>query len=560
MFGVISLRLVWIQVVKAGELSAIAAGQRSRNLEIPARRGTIYDREGEPLAVSVEARTVVANPSQVDDPAGVAAKIAETIGGNAATYEGLLRKNSGYVRLASKVDLNRAKQLEKLGIDGIAFEDDFKRTYPSGELACQILGVVGSDRKGLEGIEAQYDDLLAGRPGAMLGEQDRRGNPIPGSGHAYIEPEHGKDIVLTIDKDIQYEAQVALTEAVQRYEAVSGSIVVMNPRNGEVYAMASTPSFNPNEISKATPAAIRNRSVTDAYEPGSTLKCLTAAAVIEKGYYTPESRFSLPPTIKVANRVIHESHGRGTVDWSLTDIVTHSSNVGTVKLGMKLGEQGLYDALSEFGLTERPGIDFPGQTKGWLPPVAQWSKSSIGNIPFGQGVSVTQLQLARAVGALANEGILTTPHLLMKTKGVSGESPVWPTRAATDAETARKMTGILRSVVTSGTGTAAAVPGYAVAGKTGTAQKALPNGGGYVAGKYVGSFIGYLPAEDPQVLVCVTIDEPKSGYYGGTCAAPTFARVSRFAVQHLKIPPASSAASSSATKGVGTVSEETIRD
>jgi cell division protein FtsI/penicillin-binding protein 2 len=270
----------------------------------------------------------------------------------------------------------------------------------------------------------------------------------------------------------------------------------------------------------------------------------------------------------VGGKTIHESHGRGSVRWSLSEIVTHSSNVGTVKLGLKLGKEGLYDALASFGLTEKTGIDFPGEAIGWLPRPAQWSASSIGNIPFGQGVSLTPLQLSRAVGAIANEGVLTTPHFLLEVPRSDEDPTIWQTERAVSASTAKSMNKVLTAVVKSGTGSLAAVPGYTVAGKTGTAQKAMPGGRGYAAGKYVGSFVGYLPAEDPQVLVCVTLDEPSNGvYYGGTVAAPTFAKLAQFTVEHLKVPPSSKAVrdfdksgKSAGGAGVGKVSDDEYRD
>lgn len=536
-FTAVAGRLVWVQAVAAPKYAEAALSQRLKDLELPARRGTIYDREGEPLAVSVDARTIYVAPNRIKDKEGTARALADTLGGDKDTYLAKLEKQSGFEYVARKVDRERAGALEDLELEGVGFIDDYRRLYPSGELACQVLGFVGVDGKGLEGLERQYDELLAGTPGVVWAERDPKGRLIPGGVQKEIDATHGSDIVLTIDKDIQYQTQVELTKAVKKWGAKSGSVVIMNPRTGEIYAMASTPTFNPNDYSKAKSNAVRNKPLVDAYEPGSTIKALTASAVIEEGYYTPDSMFNLPSTIKVGGRTIKEAHGRAAVRWSLTDIVTQSSNVGTVKLGMKLGAQGLYDSFSGFGLTEKTGVDFPGEATGWLPPPTQWSGSSIGNIPFGQGVSVTPLQLARSVAAIANRGELTTPHFLLDVPNGERAFKPQPARRAISEETAEAATEMLAAVVTEGTGKSAAVPGYAVAGKTGTAQKALPNGGGYRGGKYVGSFIGYLPAEDPQVLICVTIDEPTNAIYGGVVASPTFAKLAQFTVSHLKIPP-----------------------
>lgn len=563
MMAVIAGRLVWIHVWAAPVYAKRAVSQRLRNIELPPRRGTIYDREGEPLAISVEARTLFATPYEVKDKPKAAEMIAASIGGDTATYLKKLNSGSGFVYLARKVDLDQAKelqrQLEKDRVQGIGYSEDYRRVYPSGELACQILGFVGIDDKGLAGLEKYYDEMLSGTPGVILSERDRRGRPIPGGISKEIEPIHGRDIVLSIDKDIQFRAQTELTAAVRKWNAKSGSVVVMDPRNGEILAMASYPGFDPNDYGSSTEDARRNKPVTDAYEPGSTLKCLTASAVIERGLYNPDSMFELPSTIRVGGKTIHESHGRGAVRWSLTDIVTNSSNVGTVKLGLKLGVDGLYESFSAFGLTEKPGTDFPGQARGWLPPPSQWSSSSIGNIPFGQGVSLTPLQLTRAVSAIANKGILTTPHFLLKTpEGEDGQE--WPTRRALGADSADAVAGMLTEVVTRGTGTAAAVSGYSVAGKTGTAQKPVP-GLGYKAGKYVGSFIGFLPADSPRLTICVTLDEPSDAIYGGTIAAPAFSRIGAFGMSHLRIPPSTDETmTTSGDAGVGPVSDKGVRD
>lgn len=564
-FAIVAGRLMWVQVIEAPALNQKATTQRLRDIELPPRRGTIYDREGEPLAVSMAARTVFASPSQIPDKHAAAQALAASLGGDETEYLEKLQRGGGFVYIERKVDLGRAAALEKLELTGIGFLDDYSRVYPSGELASQVLGFVGLDDAGLAGLESYYDDVLGGTPGVVLGERDPQGRPIPGGIQKAIDPVHGSDIVLTIDKDIQYEAQLEIAKAVKTWKAKSGSIIVMNPKNGEIYAMATAPGFNPNKFAKAKADRIRNRPITDAYEPGSTAKSLTAAAVIEQGLYTPSSTFRLPPTIRVADRTIKESHGRGAVKWSLTKIVTNSSNVGTVKLGLKLGEKGLYNAFSDFGLTEKTGVDFPGEAKGWLPPVDQWSSSSIGNIPFGQGVSATPLQLARAMGGIANEGVLTTPHFLLDASEGDAVPLNLTTKRAISAKTARSVTGMLEQAVTKGTGKAAAVDGYTVAGKTGTAQKAKEGGGGYANGKYISSFIGYLPAEDPQVLISVILDEPRNAIYGGTVAAPAFSKVAAFSVSHLKVPPSSATtpqddAGATEDAGVGPVSDEGARD
>lgn len=530
-------RLVHLQVIAAPAYAEKAREQRTRDITLPPRRGAIYDREGEPLAVSVEARTIFATPYAVEDATATADALSATLGGDRETYLQRLHKDTGFVYLARKVDIERARALEKLDIAGIGFLEDSRRTYPSGELACQVLGFVGVDDNGLAGLEQYYDQILAGEPGTLLAERDPYGRIIPGGVMHEQDALDGGNLVLTIDKDIQYEAQVLLSEAVETWQAKSGTVVVMDPRDGAIYAMASVPGFNPNDYSVSDPQAFRNRAVTDTYEPGSTAKSLTAAAVVDAGLYSPDSMFELPPTITVGGRKISEAHGRPTVNWSLTEIVTHSSNVGSVKLGIALGPQGLYKYFDQFGLTERTGIDFPGEAKGWLPPTEQWSASTIATVPFGQGVSMTTVQLARALCSIANGGELVTPHFLMALPDDPDTEMAWPKERAISESAARATREILAQVITDGTGSNAAVPGYTVAGKTGTAQKARTDGRGYAPGKYVASFSGFLPAEDPQLLIIVNIDEPTNAIYGGTVAAPTFSRLAQFAVSHLKIPP-----------------------
>jgi len=531
-------RLVYLQAVAGPAYAQMAFEQRNREIDIPARRGSIYDREGEPLAVSMEARDIYAVPATIKDPEGASKAIAGVLGGTAEEYLTKLKKDSPFVYLERKVDLERAAALENLELEGIGFQESSRRLYPSNELACQVLGFVGVDDGGLDGLEKYYDELLAGAPGKLIAEKGSRGIPIPGGVSVQEDAIDGENIVLTIDKDIQYQAHVELQKAVDKWGAKAGSVLIMDPETGAILAMASTPSFDPNNFADADAKAFRNRPIVDTYEPGSTIKSLTAAAVIEEKLFTPKSMFDLPSTLKVGGRTIHESHSRARVKWSLTEIVTNSSNVGAVKLGIALGEDRLYNYFAKFGLTEKTGVDFPGEGTGWLPPPSQWSASSIGNIPFGQGVSVTPIQLARALGAIANGGQLVTPHFLDSLPDSPEKSIVWPKKQAISEKTASEMRAVLQAVVNEGTGSGARVSGYTVAGKTGTAQKARTDGvAGYAAGKYVASFSGFVPADDPAVLIIVTLDEPANSIFGGTVAAPTFSALASYCMEHLKIPP-----------------------
>ncbi len=539
LLAAIVVRVGYLQIHMAPAYAERAETQRTRELELAPKRGSILDRSGDPLAVSIEARTVYATPRLVQDATSTAEALSSVLGGDSSDYAERLQRDSGFVYIGRKVDMERAGALESLKLSGIGMLKDSRRTYPCGELASQLLGFVGIDDEGLAGLEKHYDHVLRGEAGYVLAERDPFGRVLPGGVVHAEEPVHGHDVVLTIDKDIQYAAQLHLQAAVDTWQAKSASIVVMDPRSGEVYAIASVPGFNPNNYGDSDEASRRNRAITDVYEPGSTVKSLTAAAVIDAGLHGPDDVFTLPPTISVGGRTIKEAHPRPTAEWTLGEIVMNSSNVGTVLLGQALGPERLYEYFSRFGLTERTGIDFPGEALGYLPPVDQWSGSSIGNIPFGQGVSMTPLQLARAMCAIANGGYLPSPHFIL---GVPQREDIefsWPVERAISEEAAAATRDIMVASVTDGTGGAAAVPGYAVAGKTGTAQKARTDGRGYAQGAYISSFAGFLPAEDPQLLIVVTVDEPKGAIYGGVVAAPVFREVASFAVAHLKIPPSS---------------------
>ncbi len=458
------------------------------------------------------------------------------LGGKPADYEAKLAQDAGFVYIGRKVDLTRARALEKLKLEGIGFLEDSRRLYPSGTLACQVLGFVGVDNNGLSGLEARYNSVLAGKPGVLLAERDPFGREIPGGVVKSVDPVHGKDIVLTVDRDIQAYAQTELARAVRYWQAKKGTIIVMSPKTGEIYAMASTPVFDPNSFATVKDVdAFKNRGVTDAYEPGSTLKALLAAAAIDAKAFKPSSKLSLPSQLHLGGETIRESHSRGAVRWSLTEIVMHSSNVGAAKIGLALGAKRLSDRLSRFGLGRSCGVDFDPESTGWMPERSNLTPLTVATVSFGQGVSASPLQLTRAFGALGNKGVMVTPHFLLSRPAAGANR--WRTERAVSTETALAATKMLQTVVTQGTGTKAQVEGYSVAGKTGTAQVALPNNGGYAKGVYESSFIGYLPAEDPEVVICVILSAPRRAIYGGAVAAPTFSAVGKFCMEHLQITP-----------------------
>lgn len=540
---VIAGRLVFIQAVEAKRYNRLALKQRLRAIELPPRRGAIYDREGEEVAISIETASIYATPYLVRNPHQAAKKLAPLLGIKEPLLVEKLTRDVGFVYLARKIDRQKAQRIVDLEIEGIGFLEESKRCYPCGDLASQVLGFVGMDNKGLSGLELYYDKVLRGKPGRLVAEKDPLGRSIPGGVLQISTPVDGHNIQLTIDKDIQYKAQVELKSCVEKYKAKGGSVIVLDPRSGEIYAMANEPSFNPNKISNADASSLRNRAITDLYEPGSTMKVVVAAAVLEERLFDPKSAFYLPSTIKVGDRTVGEAHKRGSVNYTLTEIVTHSSNVGAVKLGFKLGKERLYSYLKSFALTEPTGVDFPGEATPQVPIPDNWSCSTLGNVPFGQGLAVTGLHMTQLVSIIANDGLVVRPHFLSKAFDSKGKLVKRYSqdegRKVISRQTTAEIGYIMEQVIKGGTGKEASVPGYRVGGKTGTAQKAKTNGGGYDPGRYVASFMGFAPAQDPQLVVMVIIDEPKEAIYGGVVAAPVFKKVMEFSLAHLRISPRS---------------------
>lgn len=535
-------RLVFVQGVEAKKYNSLARKQRIRCVELAPDRGTIYDRDRQELAISLKAETVYATPYLIEEPSKTATKLSEILEvDRKELLDKLTRDDCGFVYLARKIDPKKAKAVRALKIEGIGLLEESKRYYPCKTLASQVVGFVGTENNGLAGLELYLDKYLRGIPGKIMTEKDPLGRDIPG-GYTKLSPSsNGNNAVLTIDKEIQYKAEVELNRSIQETHAKAGSIIVMNPKTGEIYAIANTPSFDLNNFSQAKADSIRNRAVTDVYEPGSTLKTFVIAAAMEEGLFAPNTWFYLPGSIKVADRVIGEAHARGGKNFTLTDIIKYSSNVGAATVGLKLGKDRIYKYLIGFGLTEKTEIDFPGEGDGYLLPPNEWSGSTIGTVPFGQGISVTGLELTRAYGVIANDGMMVRPYLVSKVmspqqhviKSVEEQKE----KQVVSPQTAREVRYMLEKVVADGTGTNAQINGYRVGGKTGTAQKPKVNGKGYDPGRYVASFVGFAPVEDPQVLVTVIIDEPQAIIWGGSVAAPVFKNVTEFSLHHLKIQP-----------------------
>ena len=526
-------RAVWLQAVKGPELAAMALRQHRETVVVPAARGTIVDRNGEPLAIGEQTTTVYANPRQVDRPRDLTLAVGKALGVEpGVVYPQLVDRSRGFVYVARKADPLRAEELEKLGFAGLGFYPEELRTYPQGPVAAQVLGFAGLDNKGLEGLERSLEKVLAGRPGSETIVKDPFGRALDVVSTKQETP--GKNVRLTIDHQIQANAEAVLQETVRRWGARAASAVVMDPYTGAVLAMAVAPRFNANRFPKTRADRRRNRAVTDTYEPGSTFKLVTVAAALQEGIVSPTTSFRLAPTIKVSDRVIHESHSRGTQRLTVTQIVEQSSNIGTITMAQRLGEGRLSSWIDRFGFGASTGIDFPGESPGFALPLNEWSGSTIGTVPIGHGIAVTPIQMARAYSVIANGGVLVTPHLVDRVDGQAVAAT--KKRRVVSRSVSRQMLTMLRGVVLEGTGTEAAIPGYTVAGKTGTAAK-IESNGRYSTSRYVASFVGLVPATKPRLVIMVMVDEPRGNIYGGVVAAPAFREIARFNLQHLEVPP-----------------------
>ncbi|MEA2452557.1 MAG: hypothetical protein QOG04_1267 [Actinomycetota bacterium] len=541
LFGAMGARLFVVQIVEAPKFKDLAARQRERVITFPARRGAIFDRNGESLAVSLGTQMVFVDPAHVTDPVGGAAKLAKLLKEDPIELEAKLSAPNRFGYIARQVQPALVRKIKALNIDGIYFEDEPRRYYPGARLASQLLGFVNLDGTAFGGVEGAYDGILAGEPGEMTLEQDPAGTPLPQAEYSQTRAKPGRSLFLTIDKEIQYFTEHTLAEATRLYHAEAGSAIVMRVGTGEILAMASVPTFNANDPGKAPPEAQRNRAVTDVYEPGSAFKIVTASAALEEGVVTPQTTFTVPYSMPVADRVIHDSHPHPTEKMSVQEIIEQSSNVGTVQVGMKLGGANLQHYMKKFGFGSATGLDFPGESAGIMLPRSEWSGSTLGTLPIGQGIAVTPLQMAAAYQTIANGGIWVEPKLLYSTMDSTGQIETAATpaiRSVISRETATAMRRILTGVVKRGTGIEAQIPGYEVAGKTGTAQKPAP-GGGY-GNDYVGSFGGFAPASRPEIVVFVMLDQP-SPIWGGSTAAPTFRTIAEFALRHLGVAPTGNA-------------------
>ena len=539
--GWLAVRAAELQIRYAPTLRAYADEQHWREFSPPVWRGPIVDRNGMPLALTVEVDSVFANPSEVRDPEETATRLAPVLGLDARQLALRLRRDARFVWLKRLVTPAEARAVRELGLDGIQTTREPQRFYPGRQLAGHLVGFVGYDSRGLDGLEHEYDAVLRSEPRVLRGVRDARGRLVFSDGLGQVEAPQGQRVELAIDRTIQYIAEQELQAALAAFEGRAASVVVMDPRTGEVLALASAPAFDPNRYADADADARRNRAITDRYEPGSTLKMFAIAALLDAGLVGPEEQVYCEDGIyRIGDYKIRDAHRNGWL--SLTQCLQRSSNVCLAKLAGVLGRQRLYEALRRFGFGERTGIPVPGETGGLLRHYGKWYDVDLAAISFGQGISVSNLQLATAVSALANGGTLMRPIVVRRVIGADGrlvaEYPPTVRRRVVSERTARLLASMLISVTEEGgTGTEAAVAGFDVAGKTGTAQKADLRGGGYAEGKWTASFVGFVPAEDPRLVISVAVDEPLVNHYGGIVAAPVFRRIAERSLRYLGVPP-----------------------
>jgi cell division protein FtsI (penicillin-binding protein 3) len=527
-------RLAVVQGVDGAAYANAAQQDRLRTFTVGALRGQVLDRHGAPFAYTLDASRVTADPTMITDPAGTAKKLGGLLNVSVSTLTGLLSKDGHYAVLAEEVPPETTEAVEALQLPGIFFEDDPVRTYPAGEVGGQVVGYVGRDGTGLAGIEYRYEDKLGGTPGKRRVEVGSGGHPIPSGIDESTPAVDGSTVKLTIDQDLQYVTERQLAKACADGSTSRGSAVVLDAHTGEVRATASCPGFDPAQAARTDPERLGNPAVQDVFEPGSVMKAVTMSAALEEGVATPETVLSVNGHIEAGDRTVYDAHDHVPIKWTVTGILAKSSNVGTIMLARKVGDEKLEHYLHAFGLGSRTGIELPGESPGILEAAKDWTASRAANVPIGQGVSVTTLQLASIYQTIANGGVRVPPRVVDSLTAPDGrvtDSPDGPSTRVISADTAKKMAYMLEAVVgPEGTAPLAQIEGFRVAGKTGTAQRANPECGCYAGGGYVTTFAGFAPADDPKYVVAVNLERPTSSAEGGQVAAPVFAEVMRQAL------------------------------
>lgn len=532
-FAGLFARAAWIQTVRASSLASMAQMQAKQPIVLPAGRGTIYDRLGNPLAIGEQATDVDADPMQISDPRREARVAAKVLGLKfRPVYRELSDRRRGFVYVARKAPPTLAATLAKRNLVGFTFAPDQKRAYAQGTVAAPVLGYAGTDNTGLSGLELELNKELKGTPGSATVVRDALGQPV--NTIQQRPARDGRDVFLTLDSHIQANAEQVLEQTVQEWHAKDATAIVIDPHTGAILGMAQEPGYNANDYPAATAHDLTvDHAVNDVFEPGSVFKVVTIGGALAQHDITPNTAIRVPGSLQVSDRVIHDAEPHGTETLKVKQILQRSSNIGTDEIAERyLGESGLKKWMARFGFGRRTGIDFPGESPGLLP--SYWSGSTIGTVPIGQGVSVTAIQLASVYAAIANGGEWIQPHLVDHVVGVPAPRP--KRRRILEPGVDAQLRTMLRGVVSDqGTAELAAIPGYAVAGKTGTAQKPGPHG--YIPGAYVATFVGMVPASRPRLLVLVTIDEPHGSIYGGLVAAPAFEQIASFDLQYLEVPP-----------------------
>jgi len=541
LFSIIIIRAFQLQIIERDKLTQLIEKQYLKYVKLPPKRGTIYDRKKRELAVSIEVDSVYARPGNIKNKKEIAKKLSPILKVNYRSLKRKLESDRPFVWLKRRISPPQSTKIKKLHLEGIGFIEESKRFYPNRELVSNCLGFAGLDPKGLEGIELEYDSYLKGTPGYLLVERDALGRNIYTQDIKQVNATKGYNLQLTIDKTIQYLVEKALEEGVKKNKAKAGIAIVMVPQTGEVLALAVRPTFNPNNFWDYSPSQWRNRAVTDIFEPGSTFKMFLISSALDEGIFQPQDIFYCENgSYSLENRVIHDVHKYGWL--TLTKIIKYSSNIGACKIAENLGKKKFYRYIRKFGFGSKTGIDLPGETSGLLTLPYKWSRIHLGTISFGQGISISPIQLITAFSAIANGGILMKPYLVKAIFNDRGElikefHPEGRGRIITQ-RTAKQVTSILKTVVEKGgTGENAFIPGFEIAGKTGTAQKVDPEIKNYSNHKAISSFIGFLPADDPKLAILIITDEPQGIPYGGTVAAPIFKEATSHIIRYLNILP-----------------------
>jgi cell division protein FtsI/penicillin-binding protein 2 len=536
-FFAILFRLVNLMIVDHGLMAEKAKLQQIKAEDIQVRRGTIYDRRGREFAVNLELESLYCNPGEVVPDSGKLNNLSTIIGMEPKTVQAKFSADKKFVWVGRKLMPETAERVKKLDIKGTGFIHEAKRYYPRGELASHIIGNVGRENQPLEGIELKYDKYLRAEGGKVYFERDASGKML--SSGVNMEAK-GNDILLTVDEGLQYIVEKELDNAMGKWKSVAASAIMMDPFTGEILALANRPAYDLNDISNAKTNEIRNRAITDIYEPGSTFKVIVGTAAIEEKLFSLNSSFDCGKgSITIGGKAIRDAHKHGVL--TFREVIQKSSNVGSIMIGQKLGKERIYDYAKRFGFGERTGIDLIGEVPGWIRIPEKWSATSIGAIPIGQEVAVTPLQILRAYSAIANGGYLVRPHLVSEIRTPAG-STIYAFRQekkerAISERTAAIFKDILKTVVEEGgTATGAAVDGNQVAGKTGTAQLIDQSTKRYSKSRFVSSFVGFVPADNPKLAMIVVIFEPKGQNYGGVVAGPVFKSIADQSLSYLNVP------------------------